>query len=222
MRIVHCDGLVTARIVLRLDRVVVVDKPAGPSSEELAARIGGKLVHRIDAATSGLLLLADDARTAQRLQRALREGGVTRSYLLVAHGVVADARLETALVRDRGDGLRGTGPGGKRAVLDVRALRRGAAATLCEATLATGRTHQIRIQLAEAAHPLVGERVYVRDRRAAGLPLIPSPRLLLHARRLAFTDPSTKELREVVAEPPDDFARAAEAALVWSPPGLGR
>ena len=69
-----------------------------------------------------------------------------------------------------------------------------------EAELVTGRTHQVRIQLAEAGNPLVGERVYGRDRVAQGLPMVTSPRLLLHAWRLAFTHPHTHE--DVVVEAP--------------------
>ena len=195
------------------DRWRVVVKPAGVRSEDVAAAMSLRLVHRIDAATSGLLIVADDARTVQRLQRALREGRVRREYVAVAHGVVGDGRWTTTLVRDRGDGLRGTGADGKHAALAVRALQCGPRATLCEVVLDTGRTHQVRIQLAEAGHPVVGERVYVRDHRAAGRAEIPSPRLLLHARALTFVDPTTKRVVAAVAEPDAEFTRATEAAL---------
>ncbi len=197
-------------IVLDQERVVVVDKPAGITSEDAAASLGRRLVHRIDRATSGLLVLADDARTVQRLQRLFAAAAVQRRYLFVAHGAVVAGPIQSALTRDRGDGLRGAGPGGKASRTDVVALRTSARATLGVATLVTGRTHQVRIHLAESGHPIVGERVYVRD--FAG-PLIDAPRLLLHAWRLAFVHPSTK-LRVVVDAPaPPEFKDAARAAL---------
>lgn len=217
------DALTRARdageVVLALDRIVVIDKPSGVTSEDAAAAHGMKLVHRIDRATSGLLVLAHDARTVQRLQRALREGRVTRTYLLIAHGVVRGGHLQTTLVRDRGDGLRGTGEGGKSASLDLRVVRvaEDGRASFCEATLVTGRTHQIRIQLAEEGHPIVGEPVYVRDHLAAGRALLPSPRLLLHAHRLVLPDPVSK--RDVVVEAPlpGSFLEAGDALVSVHP-----
>lgn len=204
------------RVVYANERIFVVDKPAGVSAEDVAAALGKKLVHRIDKATSGLLVLAEDARTVQRLQRSLAAGVVERAYLLVAHGVVASGRIASELVDDRGDGLRGSGAGGKPSVTDVEVLAVGAGgrATFARALLHTGRTHQIRIHFAEAGHPLVGERVYIRDRREAGLPVLEAPRLLLHAWRLCFLHPVTKSRVEVESPLPADFLDAAASVGV--------
>lgn len=198
-----------------LERLLVIDKPAGLSSEDASRVVGARLVHRIDQATSGLLLLARDVRTVQRMQRALQQGLVTRRYVLVAHGIVEAGDRETTLVRDRGDGLRGTGAGGKAARLSLRVRRVGAdeRATLCDVELVTGRTHQIRIQLAEGGNPLVGERVYIRDHRAAGRHVLPAERLLLHAAELIFPDPSTHQRVTVAAEEPGDFRDGAARVL---------
>jgi 23S rRNA pseudouridine1911/1915/1917 synthase len=195
------------KIAYENDRVVVVDKDEGVSSEDVAAALGKKLVHRLDKCTSGLLIVADDARTVARLQRALREGRVARGYVFVAHGAVDEGVRETTLVRDRGDGLRGSGPGGKPARLEIHNVVVRPDGTSCGAvTLVTGRTHQIRIQLAEDGHPVVGERVYVRDARARGMPLLPSPRLLLHAARLRFVHPGKdKAVVDVTAPLPAGF-----------------
>jgi len=79
--------------------------------------------------------------------------------------------------------------------------------------LETGRTHQIRIHLSEAGHPVVGEAVYIRDLRERGDTPIPSPRLLLHAETLAFAHPITGEALSYVAEPPPSFVAALAGLL---------
>jgi 23S rRNA pseudouridine1911/1915/1917 synthase len=202
-------------IVHEDERIVAVDKPAGLASEDVAAALQAKLIHRIDKPTSGLLLLGKDARAVQMMQRALARGEVRREYLLVAHGVVQSERIESLLARDRGDGLRGSAGEGKRAVTDVFALSsaQDGSATLARAVLETGRTHQIRIHLAERGHPLVGERVYVRDRRAAGETVLFAERLLLHAWQLCFTHPVTKAPLPLASPPPPAFVAAASRCV---------
>ena len=206
------------RVVFDKDRVVIVDKEPGVTSEELARVLGRRLVHRIDRDTSGLLVLADDARTVTRFQRLMREGRVERTYCFVANGVVKAGRRESLLARDRGDGLRGsvrvdTAPAArdaaKLAIAEVSGcvVANDERTTTCIVTLVTGRTHQIRIQLAEDGHPLVGERIYVRDARAASTPLLESSRLLLHAARLRFPHPNRHTLVDVASAVPVDFER---------------
>jgi 23S rRNA pseudouridine1911/1915/1917 synthase len=223
--------------------VVVVDKPSGISSVpyedretgtamdliRAAWRRQGKpattvalhVVHRIDRATSGLLMFAKTKRAELGLAAQLRAHTVTRSYLCVAHGAVAPGRpgrIESYLVRDRGDGLRGSAARrdqGKRAVTHVEVVRPLRGATLCRVRLETGKTHQIRIHLAEAGHPLVGEQVYVRDHRG---PVIPSPRLLLHAETLGFDHPVTGARVELSSPLPPDFAAVLERLTRAPPP----
>jgi len=123
---------------------------------------------------------------------------------------VVARRIESYLVRDRGDGLRGSTTHrdqGKRAVTHVEPERRFRHATLCAVRLETGRTHQIRIHLAEAGHPLVGEQVYLRD--FAG-PLLTSARLLLHAATLGFEHPVTGAHIELTSPLPADFVAVME------------
>ncbi len=152
------------------------------------------VVHRLDKDSSGVLVYARTRSSERGASDAVPSPrGSSRVYLCLAHGRVESGTLESRLVRDRGDGLRGSTsrerPDGKLAITHVRALERFGRATLCEARLESGRTHQIRIHLAEGGHPLVGERVYVRDFLADGGRLIPSPRLMLHAAALAFDHP---------------------------------
>ncbi len=151
------------------------------------------VVHRLDKVSSGILVYARTRASERALQTQFRKRRVSRLYLCLAHGRVESGTIESRLVPNRGDGLRGSARGGpdegKLAITHVRVLRKFARASLCEVRLETGRTHQIRIHLAESGHPLVGERVYVRDFVAKGGRPIPSPRLMLHAARLDFDHP---------------------------------
>jgi len=225
----------TVPIVFEDAHVVVIDKPAGMSSVPYEKREAGTamdairdawratgrtattqalhVVHRIDKDTSGLIAFAKSKLAERGLQRLFRAHDVERTYLCVAHGQVADRRIESRLVDDRGDGLRGSTrtPGrGKRAVTHVRAVEALPDTTLCEVRLETGKTHQIRIHLSELGHPLVGERVYVRDyQRRVGEP-IDSPRLLLHAATLGFVHPLTDERVQLSSPLPPEFERMLE------------
>jgi 23S rRNA pseudouridine1911/1915/1917 synthase len=89
--------------------------------------------------------------------------------------------------------------------VEVREALRGA--TLCAVRLETGKTHQIRIHLAESGHPLVGEKVYIRDYTG---PVITSPRLMLHAATLGFVHPITGERVALTSPMPPDFTAVVD------------
>jgi 23S rRNA pseudouridine1911/1915/1917 synthase len=176
------------------------------------------VVHRIDKETSGLLVFTRTWAAKKSLMDAFRAHTVHRRYLAIVHGAAEGGTLETHLVEDRGDGLRGSiehrsgrkRPVGsersQRAVTHVEVVERLVSAaigtcTIIACRLETGRTHQIRIHLSEAGHPLVGERVYIRGFRGT---VVPAPRLMLHAAELGFVHPATEEeLRFASALPPD-------------------
>jgi 23S rRNA pseudouridine1911/1915/1917 synthase len=223
-------SLPASRIVYEDHHLVVAEKPPGVSSvpyekgerETLMDAVRNEwrkrglppaarvlhVVHRLDKDSSGLLVYARTRASERALQMQFRKRQVSRVYLCLAHGRVENGAVESRLVRNRGDGLRGSAPRGrdegKLAITHVRVLRWFERASLCEVRLETGRTHQIRIHLAESGHPLVGERVYIRDFQAKGGRLIPAPRLLLHAASLAFDHPP--EGRRIAIE----SARTAE------------
>ena len=173
------------------------------------------VVHRIDKDTSGLLVFAKTKSAEKALAALFRAHDVERTYLCVVHGSLTDRRIESRLVEDRGDGLRGSTRQphqGKRAVTHVRVLETiGTQATQCEVRLETGKTHQIRIHLAENGHPLVGETVYMRDWVRHERALLPAKRLLLHAATLAFVHPTTGERVAFEAPLPRDFVDGVTA-----------
>lgn len=143
---------------------------------------------------------------------------VRRSYLGVAVGAIDETmRIETHLVRDRGDGLRGSAPAGtpeaKLAVTHVTPVEHiGRAYTVVRCRLETGRTHQIRIHLAERGHMLCGEKLYTRPRAGAEETADASgaPRQALHSASLAFTHPVTGKLLEFTSDWPADLGRWLE------------
>jgi len=208
---------------LHVDRhVVVVDKPSGvptvPFDEgerrslvQLVSReLKGQRLHvvqRLDAGTSGVLVFARTELAREVLKAQLQTHSMEREYLAVCHGRIdRPTTFRSFLVADRGDRRRGSarrGEKGRLAVTHVEPREPLRGATLVACRLETGRTHQIRIHLAEAGHPLLGERVYVKG--FPGRPL-PSPRLALHAHRIAFDHPGGGRRMTFVSPLPDDLA----------------
>ena len=173
-----------------------------------------RAVQRLDKETSGLVVFARSIHAQRHLQEQLAEHTVTRRYLAIAHGKVEDGVHDSLLVPDRGDGLRGSWnsrgsppPGARQAVTFVRVKERLRGATLVTCELETGRQHQIRIHLAEAGHPLVGETVYIRDYRG---PVLPAPRPMLHATVLGFRPPRGDRPMSFEDPPPADFVQVLE------------
>jgi 23S rRNA pseudouridine1911/1915/1917 synthase len=165
-------------------------------------------VHRIDRETSGLMIFARTVDAERLLGLQFRDHSLHRVYLAVALGNVTAQTFESNLIPDRGDGRRGSTRNpklGKRAVTHVKPVERLEGYTVIECRLETGRTHQIRIHLSEAGHPLCGDKVY--RGRFPGKPIADesgAPRLALHATELGFEHPITGEvLRFVMPLPPD-------------------
>jgi len=234
-------GPLAESAIVHADRdLVVVDKPAGmlsvpdePGTKGTLAdftrallRALGRgpdaalsVVHRLDRDTSGLIVLARTAEAKRRLAAQFRAHDIERVYHAIAHGDVEATRVETMLVMDRGDGLRGSfghfrRPRGtppadaKRAVTHVESIAALAGATLVACRLETGRQHQIRIHLSELGHPLVGESVYIRDYTG---PRIKSSRAMLHAQALGFVHPRSGERVLFRRDTPKDFQAMIEA-----------
>ncbi|MSP16867.1 MAG: RluA family pseudouridine synthase [Myxococcales bacterium] len=185
------------RLAHRERDLLIVDKPAGLATqaerasagaldEQVAARFPGAVpLHRLDREASGLVLFARTAPGRRRLQRALDEGRVVREYLAVVDGTPATAAftLDAPIGRDHLQPLRRAvhGAGAEPARTWVEVDRSAAGLTLVRVRLDTGRTHQIRVHLAAAGHPLLGDVLYAPPAVAAR-----SPRLALHAAHLAW------------------------------------
>lgn len=202
---------------------LVVVKPAGlavegsgpgaPSAVSAASRlgafdVGGRalpgLPHRLDRETSGCLLLARSDRGLAALRQAFEQGQVEKEYLALVAGAPPDAgALDTPYGRSPADPRRFTTrvASARRARLTFAVERRLRGATLLRVVLDTGRTHQIRVQLAEAGFPVLGDGVY-------GVASEAIARQALHAARLAFPRPADGARVEVRAPLPEDLATA--------------
>jgi 23S rRNA pseudouridine1911/1915/1917 synthase len=229
---VQSGALGKVELVYRDAQIAVVEKPAGISTvpfdeserdtlEERTRRALSQLrgercpplgvVHRIDKETTGLVVFARTTAAKRHLKQQFRFHTNHRVYLALASGHVTSTRIESRLVEDRGDGRRGSTPNptlGQLAITHVEAVEHFERATLVRCRLETGRTHQIRIHLAEAGHPLLGERVYGRVAEGWGSLI---PRLMLHAAELGITHPTREERMLFRSELPADFATVLES-----------
>lgn len=231
--------------------LIVLDKPAGlvvhpapgnqagtlvnavlaHAGEELSG-IGGEarpgIVHRLDKDTSGVMVVAKTERAHTALSAAFANRDLDREYLALVWGLPAatSGEVEATIGRHPTDRKRMAvvTRGGKTALTRWRLDSGfGAAAALLRCRLATGRTHQIRVHLAHAGHPLVGDPVYLRRTPSAArlLPeplrdaLLAFPRQALHAASLGFRHPVTGQALSFQAPMPSDMA-----ALVASLRGL--
>ena len=157
-----------------------------------------RIVHRLDKETSGLVVFARTVIAERGLGSQFAQHTVVRRYLALVPGDFRAMTIRTFLVRDRGDGRRGSshtpGADGKEAITHVDVAEKLPGFTLLSCRLETGRTHQIRIHLAERGHPVAGETVYDRPPHGEPRPdLSGCPRLFLHATELGFIHPVTNE-----------------------------
>jgi 23S rRNA pseudouridine1911/1915/1917 synthase len=222
------------------DQVLVVDKPAGLTVHPGAGRRTGTLVHqllgrgralssvgaparpgivhRLDRETSGCLLIARTDAAHHALAAQFRRRQVEKEYRALVWGAPRRpcARIEAPVGRHpvHRTLMSTRSRSGRAAVTEYRVLSSAAGVSWLALDLKTGRTHQIRVHLASIGHPVVGDALYGGRRRGSGAAeeaLRDCPRLILHARRLAFTQPASGQRLEVEAPLPEDISRLLAA-----------
>ncbi len=163
------------------------------------------LVHRLDRPTGGVMVFAKTGKAAARLSEQMRTGDFEKKYLTVLNGAPREemGRLTNWLKKSTVNNTvylctQGT-DGAKLAVLDYRILEKQGPLALAEVKLHTGRSHQIRVQMAGIAHPVYGDMRYGGERAQKG-------KLALWAYSLSFTHPVRKERMRFVSEPPTEEA----------------
>jgi 23S rRNA pseudouridine1911/1915/1917 synthase len=172
-----------------------------------------RLLHRLDRATSGLLLFARQPEALPPLARAWREGRVERLYLALVEGAPAfeALRVEAPIARVEGGAWRfRVSEAGRPAATEVAVRARGASLCLVECRLSTGRTHQVRVHLAHLGHPVAGDRLY-------GATAPGPPRPLLHAAELNLPHPGSDETLRISSPLPADFAAYLPPSTAHSP-----
>ena len=212
-------------IVYEDDDVIVVNKPNGMVVHPAAGNKNGTManalmyhsknlstlngdfrpgiVHRIDAYTTGLLMVAKNDKAHEILSKQLEEKTTTRKYVALVWGVINNdtGTIDAPVGRDENDRkkMAVTSINSKNAITHFRVLKRFKRATLIELQLETGRTHQIRVHMNYIGYPVVNDPVYGRRK------LIDDSGQCLHAFKLGFMHPKTKKYMEFEADLPECF-----------------
>ena len=174
-----------------------------------------ELVHRLDRATSGCLLIAKDHKTLREMHDILKSGEVKKLYLALLKGRLMNDLQTVDLPLTKtgttsGDRKVRVDKAGKQALTHFHLLERFNVASLCRVELMTGRTHQIRVHAAAIDHPLAGDEKYGdwefnRAMKKSGL-----KRLFLHAQTLSFAMPATGKQIELTAKLPDELEQCLD------------
>lgn len=190
------------RKVYQDERLIVLDKPAGLPAvpgrgddklDSLSRRVEAvyataRVVHRLDWATSGLMIMALDAAAQRDLGRQFAERKVEKRYVAVVRGVSVDdgGTISQPLRKDFARPPRHCVDPihGRPAITNWRVIERGDDRTRLELSPLTGRSHQLRIHMATLGHPILGDTLYADDAAMAM-----APRLLLHAEQLSLHHP---------------------------------
>ena len=161
------------------------------------------IVHRIDAYTTGLLMVAKNDKAHEILSNELSDKKTYRKYIALVWGVINSdtATIDAPIGRDSNERkkMTVTANNSKEAITHLKVLERYKNATLIELQLETGRTHQIRVHMNYIGHPVVNDPVYGRRK------LIDSTGQCLHAKELGFTHPTTLKYMQFDSELPECF-----------------
>jgi RluA family pseudouridine synthase len=198
------------------DHLLIVDKPAGwiCTDDECLRAFGAKryLIHRLDKDTTGALLIAKSTEMREAMIRLFRERQVEKLYYAIVDGVPTEERgfRKTCFAKVgffEGQTCWGSRSRGLEAETHWRVLSKGEDASLIACQPLTGRTHQIRVHLAEIGHPILVDRQYAKTYRSRFF----AKRPLLHAAKIRFTHPILGIKVEVTAPIPQDFGDSIES-----------
>lgn len=167
------------------------------------------IVHRIDADTSGLLVIAKNDDVHNKLAEQIKNHTVVRKYIALVWGVINEdsATIDAPIGRDKNNRKKMcvTADNSKEAITHIKVLKRYNNATLIECKLETGRTHQIRVHMEYINHPVVNDPVYGNKKL-----LDPDFGQMLHAKTLGFIHPITNEYLEFNSNVPEEFTKLEE------------
>ena len=174
--------------------------------------IGGEIrpgiVHRLDKDTSGLLIVAKNDEAHMNMSKQIQERKVTKKYIALVRGVVAEdeATIDLPIARSTKDRKKmAVVFGGREAVTHFNVLERFGQYTLVECILETGRTHQIRVHMASIGHSIVGDPLYGIKKEKFNL-----NGQLLHAKTIGFVHPRTGKMMEFTSDIPEYFENVLE------------
>lgn len=222
----HAMQQIRESVLQHENHILVLNKPAGLAVHagsglsygliDVARAVWGEqwqLVHRLDRETSGVLLLVSRRELQHEFQQAQADGAIEKDYLALVHGQwpVMLQRLESRLGRSEdasGQRRVGSANEGQLAISEFELDRSLRASSLLNVRIHTGRTHQIRVQAAEAGHPLVGDSKYGRRELDKQLQLSKRPGLCLHAQRLQLSMAGKSQCW--TCTPPQSFSRVVD------------
>lgn len=187
----HSSGTLVNALLYHLDDLSGINGEIRPG-----------IVHRLDKKTSGALVIAKNDRAHRDLSNQLKERSMKREYLALIHGEFSNASgtINAPIKRDSHNRQKYTvASGGKEAITHFEVVEHLGDYTLVRAQLETGRTHQIRVHFRYIHHPVVGDELYGPSNKKKGFGQY------LHAHRLGFIHPSTREYMEFIAPLPQPF-----------------
>lgn len=169
--------------------------------------IGGEvrpgIVHRLDKDTSGLIIIAKNDMAHVNMSKQIQNRKVTKRYIALVRGIISEneATIDMPIARSTKDRKKmAVNKNGKQALTHFKVLKRFNNYTLLDIKIDTGRTHQIRVHMAEIGHPVIGDEVYSNGKNEFGV-----RGQMLHARSLEFEHPITGKKMHLEAELPEYF-----------------
>lgn len=201
---------ISLSVVWEDEEIVAYDKPPGVAVSDISNQCG-RLVHRLDKGTSGLILMAKSTFMQKHLSLLFKDRKIRKEYLAVVDGETPwnSKTVVSKLARChhwQGCTLYGSSTLGKEAITRWKVLYVGDRASLLKCYPLTGRSHQLRVHLKESGYPILGDYTYASSFRSS----FRASRPLLHAYKIHFEHPRNRKVIDITVPPPLDFCNALE------------